>query len=112
MMPERRTIGEVDLLVLRGPLDAAAAPGARAALQSLIAGGRVQLALDLGNVSFVDSTGLSVLVTALKGARRRGGDLVLVRPTAEGRMLLELTRLHEVFRIVDAEETALESFAA
>jgi len=53
-------------------------------------------------VTFIDSTGLSVLITALKRARSLGGDVRLRAPSHQVFKVLELTRLHQVFEIEDA----------
>ncbi len=50
----------------------------------------------MAGVSFVDSSGLSVLVTSLKAARAKGGDLVLASLTPPVRSIVELTRLHRI----------------
>ena len=70
-------------------------------LQALIEQGHVNLALNLSKVSFVDSSGLAVLVAAYKKAQNQQGDVALVAPTDNVRMLIELTRLHQVFAIYE-----------
>jgi anti-sigma B factor antagonist len=98
----------VDIVVLRGRLDAAVSMDLRDELGRLIADGRTRLALDLAGVTFVDSTGLSVLITTLKTATAAGGDLAMFDLAAAVRAIIELTRLDRVFRICDSRETALE----
>ena len=105
-------MGPVEVISLQGRLDAAAAPDLRSRLRSIIDAGRVRMAVDLGGVDFVDSSGLSVLVTALKGARAAGGDVVVLKPTADVRALLELTRLHLVFQIFEDESVAIDVLSA
>ena len=74
--------------------------------------GRARILIDLSRVGFVDSSGLSVLVTALKAARAAGGDVAVLRPAAQARALLELTRLHEVMTVFEDETTAVETLLA
>lgn len=66
--------------------------------------------LDLSGVTYVDSMALSALVSALKLARKKGGKLVLLRPTPPVRSLLEVTRLDLVFLVFEDEESAMASF--
>lgn len=70
------------------------------------------IVLNLGRTRFVDSSGLSVIVTALKRCRAAGGDVVLVNPQPAVIGLLELTRLVEVFAIAPDEAGAMAHLAA
>lgn len=88
----------VTLIRLEGRLDATAAPDFQAQLLTAVAEGKTRLAIDLSKVSFVDSTGISALVSSLKAARRAEGDLRLVAPSAQATKLLKLTTLDRVFR--------------
>ena len=106
---EIRSVGGAQIITLEGRLDAAVALEVREQLKGLIDGGDVHLVFDLEGIGFVDSTGLSVLITALKTASARGGDVVLMKLTPAVRSIFELTRLHNVFRIYDDEEAALQS---
>jgi anti-sigma B factor antagonist len=60
----------VVLISLEGRLDASAAPGFQSRMAAVIDEGKTRLAVDLAQVSFIDSSGLGVLVTSLKAARR------------------------------------------
>lgn len=89
-----------DVVVARlsGDLDAFTASAVTGALADLVAPGPAALVLDLGEVAFMDSYGLRVLLDARAGTRRRGGEmslrgatggpLRLLRVVAEGRALL------------------------
>ena len=69
-----------------------------------------RIIIDMSQVSFIDSTGLGVLVGALKKAISREGDIRLVSPTEEVRMLMELTRVDRVFLVYSSQELALKSY--
>jgi anti-sigma B factor antagonist len=84
---------------VRGELDMSTAPELREPLLRLAKGEGVYVTLDLSGLAFVDSTGLSVLVTGLKRLRQQGGDLTLRSPTPATRRVLEITGLTEVFAI-------------
>jgi anti-sigma B factor antagonist len=98
--------GNVTLVRLEGRLDATAAPDLQNRLIAAIAEGKTRLAVDLSNVSFVDSTGLGALVFSLKAARRAEGDLRLVAPSAQAMKLLRLTTLDRVFRTGETPDRA------
>jgi anti-sigma B factor antagonist len=85
------------------------APAYRHAIRDVIDGGRVRIVMDMTGVEFVDSSGLSVLISALKSARKVGGDVSLSGPSAEVQALIELTRLHHLFEIFADERAAVRS---
>ncbi len=94
-------------VVTIGPeLDARTAEAAKAFLRELVESGRHRLVLDLSPLSFIDSSGLSALVAALKAARARGGDVRLAGLTPAVRSIVELTRLHRLFAIYDDVDAA------
>ncbi|MBK1699969.1 STAS domain-containing protein [Thiococcus pfennigii] len=99
-------IDRVDVAALEGRLTAAEAGGARQDLARLIETGDARLVLDLSELTFCDSSGLSVLISGLKAARAKGGEVVLAGPTPPVRALIELTRLHQVFAIYDDAASA------
>ena len=84
---------------LRGELDMATASLLRDELVRLTTEGAKQVTVDLAELAFIDSTGLSVLITGLKHIRQQGGDLTLRSPNAGTRKVLEITGLTEVFSI-------------
>jgi anti-sigma B factor antagonist len=93
---------------ISGSLDASSAAKTKDMLRSRIDGGTHRFVIDLSEVDFLDSSGLSVLVTALKSARSAGGDIALRSPQREIRTLLEITRLYRVFDILENDEQAVK----
>ncbi len=73
--------------------------------------GEAQIVVDLGGVSFIDSSGLSALVLGMKRCRENEGDLRLCRLQTPVRMIFELTRLHQAFEIHGDEGAAVRAFA-
>lgn len=59
------------------------------------------LQLDLGSVDYMDSAGLGVLVFAYNRAREQGGKIRIHRPRPRVRELLRMSRMDQVFEIVD-----------
>ena len=79
-----------------GELDLYTAPRLRDEVLATLEGGADQIALDLHDVGFIDSTGLGVIVACLKRVRERDGRLVVIAPeTSPLRRLLSLTGLEE-----------------
>ena len=99
------------LFRIGGRVDANVAMGLRAELMERIESGNTKLVLELSDVGFIDSTGLSVLITALKQASAAGGEVVLANATANVRSIIEVTGLHRVFRMFDDEQAALQAIA-
>lgn len=89
-------------LVLEGRFDAHEVGGFKTIIDDHLTRGICHFRVELAEVNFVDSTGLAALVRAMKRARERGGDVVLVRPSDPVRVILELTCLDVAFVIVDA----------
>jgi anti-sigma B factor antagonist len=105
------THGTVDVVELPEQLVMANAPETREALQNLINEGHHKLVLDLKAISFIDSSGLSVLVSTMKAVHAEDGAVVLLNPTAGVRSLIELTRLHLVFDIFEDRDAAIQQLA-
>ncbi len=84
---------------LLGELDMSTAPQLREELLRLTDGGGSEIVVDLSQLGFIDSTGLSVLITCLKRVRQQGGEMALRSPSPSTRKVLEITGLHEVFVI-------------
>lgn len=99
----------VPVVTVRGEVDFGTAPRLRELLVSTAMEGNHQVVVDLGAVEFLDSTGLGVLVGALKRYRTLGGDLHLVISTSRIRSVFELTGLTNAFSINDTVGAAVEA---
>jgi anti-sigma B factor antagonist len=73
--------------------------------------GHARLLLDLGEITYVDSVGLSTLISSYTSVRKAGGDLKLLHLPRGVNQLLQITRLSTVFEIYDDLEAASQSFA-
>ena len=94
-----------------GEIDVATAPTMRDRLGELVEGGTVRLVVDLEDVDFIDSTGLGVLVGALRRARAESGDLRLTCTNSRILKVFEATGLHEVFTIGASVDEAIAAEA-
>ena len=101
------TIGALRLV---GRLDAQSAPDLKEVWQTYGTRGVNNVVLSLQQVDFIDSIGISTLVTGMKQLRARGGDLRLVGLQPSARSIFELMMLDKVFEIFDTEEQALKGF--
>jgi anti-sigma B factor antagonist len=99
----------IPVLAVRGEIDVASAPEFHASLSDLIGQGPEVIMVDLSEVSFIDSTGLGVLVGAEKEMRQAGQDLRLVVTQPQITRLLELTGLDEVFTVVASTDDSVRT---
>jgi len=104
---DRHSTNGIEVIEFSGNLDAVLAPEAREEIKKIIGEGKSKLIFDLSRVTFLDSSGLSVFVSALKTARTDGGDVALLKLPPNIRALIELMRLHYVFDIFDDENAAI-----
>jgi anti-sigma B factor antagonist len=98
--------GETLVFALRGSLDLATSPTVKAALSDAIERGESKLIVDLRQLEFLDSTGLSVLIGAHRRAAERGGSLRLVVSEGQILRLLTITGLVAVFSVYHSTEDA------
>jgi anti-anti-sigma factor len=107
-----RAVGTVTVLEPLGrmvlgdhPTDTALKDGVTAQLRE----GRRQFVLDLNQVSQMDTSGLTTLVTVYVAVRKQHGRIALVSPPTRVRELLHVTRLDAFFQVFDSEDDAVES---
>lgn len=100
------TTAHADWVVIsvEGELDLYTVPALKDALSTTMAEGSSQIALDLSEVGFMDSSSLGVLVVSLKRAREQGGTLALIGVHGSPKKVLALTGLDAVFTIVSSRE--------
>jgi anti-sigma B factor antagonist len=80
-------------------------------VRDMIAKGNKKILLNLGDVTYIDSSGIGELVSAFTTVRNGGGELKLLNLTKKVHDLLQITKLYTVFDIKDDETTAIQSFA-
>lgn len=81
----------VTVLTPTSELDLASVPRLEAAIGDALESGSNHLVLDLGRLTFVDSTGLRLFLVLYRRARSEGWQLTLARPSEPVRTLLEMT---------------------
>jgi anti-sigma B factor antagonist len=85
-----------------------------AALRNLVCDllkrGSKKILLNLGEVNYIDSSGLGLLVSAFTSVRKQDGELKLLNLTNKVEDLMEITKLYTVFDIMNDEAIAIRSF--
>ncbi|MFL5893536.1 MAG: STAS domain-containing protein [Thermoleophilaceae bacterium] len=95
------TDGASGRVILKGELDLSGAPRVDQALQQAEDLPVSLVVLDLSQLTFIDSSGLEVMLRAARRAQDRGGRLVVARPSVQVRKLLEMTAIDQALDIVD-----------
>lgn len=84
----------------------------RDTIRDLVGAGNKKILLNLGDVTYIDSSGIGELVSAFTSVRNQGGELKLLNLTKKVHDLLQITKLYTVFDIKDDEAAAIQSFTA
>jgi len=96
------------VIALGGEVDVYTSPRVKQEIVNLLNAGTTKLVVDLTGVEYLDSTGLGVLIGALKRARERDGDLKLVCDNLRILRIFEITGLTKIFDIYRNESEAVE----
>lgn len=97
-----RTSGEHVVLAVTGEIDVHTAPELRSQLLELVRAGRYDLVIDLSEVGFLDSTGLGVLIGALRRVQAHEGSITLIGARESVLKIFRVTGLTAVFHIHDS----------
>ncbi|HET9770080.1 MAG TPA: STAS domain-containing protein [Acidimicrobiia bacterium] len=100
-----RQAGDVVVTVL-GEIDMASAPLLWERLTEAIPDASRALVIDLSGTTFIDSTGMAVLIRAQRHLRRRGAELIVRSPRPSARKVLAITGLDTIITIQDGPVTA------
>ncbi len=103
----RELSGARAVIAASGRMNAVTAPAMKTRIRELIAEGRKEIVCDLSEVGFLDSSGLSALVSGLKATREQGGFLKLARINEQVAKIFQLTMLDRVFELYPTVEAAL-----
>lgn len=98
-LSSRRLRGDVVVVTIRGELDSATAPQATEYLQQATSPSTETLALDLSDVTFLASSGIQMLVTALRTDHGVNGDLHLIAPNPVVLRVLTLVGMEDVLTL-------------
>lgn len=104
--PSRTTDTGATVVSPTGRLTMVTAPDLREALHGLVADGNTRIVVDLGEVEFIDSSGLGALISGLRAARQAGGDLRISAPNQQVRSVMEVTSLDRVLSSYESADAA------
>jgi anti-sigma B factor antagonist len=108
---KERQAGDVTILDLSGKITIGeGSVQLREAVRRLLDEGKKKILLNLGDVSYVDSSGIGELVSSYTTTNNNGGQLKLLNLTKKIQDLLMITKLLTVFETHDTEEAAVASF--
>ena len=80
-------------------------------IRDLLGKSEKKILLNLGDVTYIDSSGIGELVSAFTTVRNQGGELKLLNLTKKVHDLLQITKLYTVFDVKDDEASAVKAFA-
>ncbi|MDA0206252.1 MAG: STAS domain-containing protein [Acidobacteria bacterium] len=83
----------------------------RKAVRDLLAQGNKKILLNLGEVSYIDSSGLGELVSSFSTASSQGASVKLLNLQKKVQDLLQITKLYTVFEVSTNEADAILSFS-
>ena len=106
-----RTENNIVVVTCSGRFDAFTIDQVKPILDAATEAEPTNVLVNLGEVGFVDSSALSALVSGMKRARSKGGDLVICALQQPVRIIFELTRLDKAFTLVDDEAAGLAALA-
>src|ERR1041385_3441665 len=106
-----RQVGDVTVVDAIGRITLGEGSSAlRDMLRALVAKGQKKILLNLGEVSYIDSSGIGELVSGFTTVTNQGGSLKLLGLTKRVKDLLQITKLYTVFDVHDDEASAIRSF--
>ena len=110
MQISKREIGPVVIFDIQGEMDVYNAGELKAMLMDALDSGKVKIILNMQRVSYIDSTGIGVLLWALPAFTAKAGNLKLLCLSASILKVFQLTNLIKFFAIFDTEAEAVGSF--
>ena len=107
-----RQVGDVTVVDVAGRITLGEGSSVlRDALRDLVSKGQKKVLLNLGEVSYIDSSGIGELVSGFTTVTNSGGALKLLNLNKRVKDLLQITKLYTVFDVHEDEAGAIRSFA-
>ena len=107
-----RQVGDVTVIDVAGRITLGEGSSAlREAMKDLVTKGQKKILLNLGDVSYIDSSGIGELVSGFTTVTNSGGSLKLLNLNKRVKDLLQITKLYTVFEVHEDEAAAIRSFA-
>lgn len=107
-----RQVGDVSVIDVAGRITLGEGSSAlRDSIREMVGKGQKKILLNLGDVSYIDSSGIGELVSAFTTVTNQGGQLKLLNLTKRVKDLLQITKLYTVFDVHEDEAAAVRTFA-
>lgn len=107
-----RQVGDVTVVDVAGRITLGEGSSAlRDLLRELVGKGQKKILLNLGEVSYIDSSGIGELVSGFTTVTNNGGEMKLLNLNKRVKDLLQITKLYTVFDVHDEEAHAIRAFA-
>ena len=107
-----RQVGDVAVIDVAGRITLGEGSSVlRDAMRDLVSKGQKKILLNLGEVSYIDSSGIGELVSGFTTVTNSGGALKLLNLNKRVKDLLQITKLYTVFDVHEDEAGAIRSFA-
>jgi len=84
----------------------------RDTVKHLLGKGQKKILLNLGDMNYMDSSGIGELISAYTSVRNQGGELKLLHVTKKVSDFLQKTKLYTVFGVMDDEADAIAAFGS
>jgi anti-sigma B factor antagonist len=106
-----RQVGDVTVVDVAGRITLGEGSSAlRDTLRELVGKGQKKILLNLGDVTYIDSSGIGELVSGFTTVTNSGGNLKLLGLNKRVKDLLQITKLYTVFDVHEEEASAIRSF--
>jgi len=113
MTTSTRQVGGVTIVDISGRIVLGEESAAlRNLVCDLLSKGHKKILFNLGDVNYIDSSGLGHLVSAFTSVRKQEGELKLLNLTTKVHDVMQITKLYTVFDIMDNEAAAVRSFTS
>lgn len=107
-----RQVGDVTVIDAAGRITLGeGASSLRETIRQAVGNGQKKILLNLGEVNYIDSSGIGELVSAFTTVTNQGGQLKLLNLNKRIQDLLQITKLYTVFEVHDDEAAAIRSFS-
>lgn len=103
--------GKFHLVDIQGEIDVYTSPKVKEVINDLIEKENYFLVINLEQVRYIDSTGLGVLIGALKKVREKEGNISLICTNPQIKKIFNITGLIKIFNITKSEEEAVKDFS-
>jgi len=106
-----RQVGDVNVIDVAGRITLGEGSSAlRDTIREMVGKGQKKILLNLGEVSYIDSSGIGELVSGFTTVTNQGGQLRLLNLTKRVKDLLQITKLYTVFDVHEDEAAAIRAF--